>query len=128
MQSIGLSVQEKKFKIDFQDSYCGCHLIFQIRMIFRYFDLQVNLMLSTKFRVNWHFGSGEAQNRLPRQGQWRLSWISNQKDFSFFFFTSHPDASYRFKPISLSVQQKKRKTDFQDGPHGSHFGYSTGKI
>ena len=29
-QSTGLSVQEKKFKIEFQDSNCGGHLVFQI--------------------------------------------------------------------------------------------------
>ena len=28
-------------------------------MILAIFDLQVNLMLPTKFGVNWHFGSGE---------------------------------------------------------------------
>ena len=43
---IGLSVQEKKPKIDFQD---GNHLRFPIRTIFAIFDLQVTLMLPTKF-------------------------------------------------------------------------------
>ena len=59
--------QEKKFKIDFQDSNCGGHLVFPIVTIFAIIDLQVILMLSTKFRINWPFGSGEeAQNRFPR--------------------------------------------------------------
>ena len=36
---------------------------------------------STKFRVNWPFGSEEeAQNSVPR----RPSWISNRNDFSYF--------------------------------------------
>ena len=47
-ESIGLSVQEKKLNIDFQD---GGHLGFLIRTILAIFDLQVTLMLPTKFRV-----------------------------------------------------------------------------
>ena len=48
-ESIGLSVQEKKQKIDFQ----GGHLGFSIRRILAIFDLQVTPMLPTKFQVNW---------------------------------------------------------------------------
>ena len=29
-----------------------------------------------------------------------------------------------FKSISLSVQEKKRKIDFQDGGHGGHLGFT----
>ena len=28
-----------------------------------------------------------------------------------------------FKSIGLPIQEKKGKTDFQDGGHGSHFGF-----
>ena len=43
------------------------HLGFQIETILAIFDLQVTLMLATKFQVNWPFGSGEAaKNRLSR--------------------------------------------------------------
>ena len=46
------------------------------------FDLQVILMHSTKFRVNWPFGSREeAKNKFSR---WQPSWTSDQNDFSFF--------------------------------------------
>ena len=55
MKSIGLSVQEKKRKIDFQD---GGHLGFPIGTILATFDLQVTLMLPTKYRVNWPRGVG----------------------------------------------------------------------
>ena len=48
-ESTGLSVQEKR-KIDFQD---GGHLGFLIGTIWAIFDLQVILMLPTKFQVNW---------------------------------------------------------------------------
>ena len=49
MESTGLSVQEKKRKIDFQD---GGHLGFPIGTILAIFDLQVTLMLPSKFGVN----------------------------------------------------------------------------
>ena len=45
MESIGLSVQEKKRKIDFQDGGHGGHLGFPIGTILATFDLQVTLML-----------------------------------------------------------------------------------
>ena len=52
LQSIGLSVQEKKCKIDFPDSGHGGLLGFQIGMILSIFYLQVIPMLPTKFQVN----------------------------------------------------------------------------
>ena len=74
----------------------GGHLGFPIRIILANFDLQVTLMLPTKFQGNWPFGSGEeAKNRFSRWGSWRPSWISNRKDFSYFWSTSHSDASYQ---------------------------------
>ena len=58
------------------------------------FDLQVTPMLPKKFGVNWPFGSGaEAKNRFSRWPPWRPSWISDQHDFSYFWSTSHLDAS-----------------------------------
>ena len=48
MESIGLSVQEKKQKIDFQDGRHGGHLGFPISTILATFDLQVTLMLPSK--------------------------------------------------------------------------------
>ena len=51
-ESIGLSVQEKKFKIDFQDGNCGDHIVFLIRRILANFDLKVIQILPTKFQVN----------------------------------------------------------------------------
>ena len=41
LESIGLSVQEKKQKIDFQDGCHGSHLGFLIGTILAIFDLQV---------------------------------------------------------------------------------------
>ena len=72
LESIGLSVQEKRRKID----YLG----FPLSTILAIFDLQVTPMLPSKFGVNWPFGSGEeVKNRFSR---W-LPWISDQHDFSY---------------------------------------------
>ena len=57
-ESIGLSVQEKKRKIDFQDGVHGGRHGYLIRLILAIFYLQVTPMLPTKFRVSWPFGSG----------------------------------------------------------------------
>ena len=46
----GLSVQEKKFKTDFQDGGHGSHLGFVISTISAIFDLQVTKILPTKFQ------------------------------------------------------------------------------
>ena len=61
MESIGLSVQEKKRKINFQD---GGHLGFPIGTIFAIFYLQVTLMLPSKFGVKWPLISEEVKNRF----------------------------------------------------------------
>ena len=56
---MGLSVQEKKQKTDFQDGDNGGHPGFHIGTIFAIFYVQVTLMLPTKFQVNSPFGSTE---------------------------------------------------------------------
>ena len=59
--SIGLLVQDNKFKIDFQD---GGHLGFPIRSSLATFDLQFTSILPIKFRVNWPFNSGEGSKYI----------------------------------------------------------------
>ena len=59
LESIGLSVQENKRKIDFQGGCHGGHLGFPIGTILAIFDLQVTPMLPTKHRVNWPRGVGK---------------------------------------------------------------------
>ena len=95
LESIGLSAQEKKRKIDFQDGDHGGHLGFPIRTILATFDLQVTPMLPTKFRVNWHLRLGEeAKNRFSRWPPWRPSWIYDQQNFSYYWCdTCHTYAS-----------------------------------
>ena len=68
LESIGLLVQEKKQKIDFQDGCHGGHLGFPIGMILAIFDLQFTPMLPSKFGVNWPFGSGEEEKNLSHLG------------------------------------------------------------
>ena len=54
---IGLSA--RSFKIGFQDGGYGYgdYLSFPIETIFAFFDLQVTMILSSKFRVKWHVSS-----------------------------------------------------------------------
>ena len=88
-----ISFQEKKQKKDFQNS---THLEFPIRRILATFDLQVTLMLTTKFQVDWPFGSGEAaKNRFSRWPQLWPSLISNWNEFSYFWSTSHFEAAFQ---------------------------------
>ena len=108
LESTGLSVQEKKRKIDFQDGCHGGHLGFPIGTILAIFDQQVTLMVLSKFGVNWPFGSGdEEKNRFSRWQPWRPSWISDRNDFSYFWSTSHPDASYQ---VSSQLAQGCRRS------------------
>ena len=56
-------------------------------MILKLFYLQVTLIFPTctKFEVIWPFHSGEeAKIRFSRWMPWWPSWLSNQKDFSYF--------------------------------------------
>ena len=82
LESVGHSVQEKKFKIEFQDGGPSSQLGFLIRPVLAIFDLQATPILPTNFPVNWPFGSEEeVQNRFSR---WQPSWIFYQNDFSHF--------------------------------------------
>ena len=85
-ESIALSVQEKKFKTDFQVSR---NLGFPIAMIWAIFDLQVTPMHPTKFRVKWPFSSEE-------EGKNRFSRFPVGTILAIFISTSHPEASYQF--------------------------------
>ena len=121
LESIGLSVQEKKRKIDFQDGGHGCHLGFPISTILATSDLQVTLMLPSKFGVNWPFGSGEAKNRFSRWWPWRPSWISVRNDFSYFWSTSHPDASYQVSSQLAQGCRRSRLLKQLLTPHDGHW-------
>ena len=75
-------ISEKK---EFQDGCIGSYLGFPIQIIKGILDLQVTLMLPTKFQVKWPFSSeAEAKNRFSRWLSWWPSWISEMDDFSYF--------------------------------------------
>ena len=119
-KSVGVLVQEKKRKIDFQDSsHCG-RLGFPIGMILAIIDLQVTPMLPTKSQVNWLFGSGE-KNRFSR---WRPSLISDQNDFSIFFYLQvTPMLPIKFQANWPLGSGEKAKIDFQESDHGGHLDF-----
>ena len=120
-ESVGLLVQEKKWKIHFQDGHHDGHLEFPIRTILAIFDLEVTLMTSTKFQVNWAFGSEETRNRFSRWPPWWPSWISYWNDFSYFWSTSHPDASYQvLSQLKISYQNNFSYFLFTSHPNASY--------
>ena len=115
-ESIGLSVQKKKGKIDFQD---GRHLGFLTGRISAIF-------ISTNHPDAFYQFSNQLAlwfRKINKKRPWRPSWISDPNNLSYFRSTSHPNASYRFESNGFSVQEKKRKIDFQDGCHGGHLGF-----
>ena len=85
-------------------------------------------MVPSKFGVNWPFGSGEeAKNRFSRWRPWWPSWISDRNDFSYFWSTSHPDASYQ---VSSQLAQGYRRSRLlkqlltpHDGRRTTHDGH-----
>ena len=58
---------------------------------------------------------------------WGPSCISDQSNFRDFCSTNLDD-SYLVSSQWDSVQEKKQKTDFQDGHHGGHLGFPTERI
>ena len=78
-------------------------------MIFAISDLQVTLILPTKFQVNWSFGSGgKAQNRFSR---WWPSWIYNQNDYSNFDLQVAQILPTKFhvnRPFGFGVEAQNR--------------------
>ena len=54
-ESVGLSVQEKRIKTDFQDGGRGGHFGFPIGTILAVFDLQVTPILPTNFSSQFAF-------------------------------------------------------------------------
>ena len=98
-----LLIQEKKRKIDFQDGHHGGHLGLPTWTILAIFVLQVTPMPPTKFQVNWPFGV-------------------DLKDFTDFWSTSHPNASYQVSG-QLAFWFMKQKIGLQDGHHCGTFGF-----
>ena len=81
----------RRSELDFQDSSHSNHPGFRIGMILAIFDLHSD----ASYQVNWPFASGEVKNGFPRWQPRRPSWIFDCNCFSYFWSTSHSDASYQ---------------------------------
>ena len=63
-----------------------------------FLDLQVTLMLPSKFKVNWPFGSGdEAKNRFSNWRPWLPSWISDRNGLVIFDLQVTPMLPTKFR-------------------------------
>ena len=86
-KSVGLSVQEEKFKIDFQEGHHGGHLEFLIKTIFAYYlstrcsdtSQQVSSHLVFPFRRR-------SSKYLFKMATMQLSWISKIGTFLAIFY------------------------------------------
>ena len=109
---LAFGFRRRSEKQDFQDGHYGGYLRFPISMILAIFDLQVTLIIPTKFGVSWPFGSGnKVKNRFSR---WLPSWISDRNDFSYFWSTSHPNASYQVSSkLAFGFRRRSEKYIFK---------------
>ena len=127
-ESIGLSVQEKKWKIDLQD--CPMAAILGLQWDdFTFFVYKSTWCFPPSFES---FGlSVQVKKWKKRFSRWPplpLSWISDRNDYSFFSIYKSPRCFLpSFESVGLSVQEKKGKLDFQECCHGC-LGFSIGTI
>ena len=85
------------------------------------FDVQGNQMLpSYQVSSRLAFCFRRRSNKIDFQDGGHGMLISDWNYFNFF--------DPRFKSTDLSVQEKKRKTNFQDGVNGGQLGLQIGKI
>ena len=111
-ESIVLSVQEKKFKTDFQDGRPGHNLGFPNATIWAIFYLQGTPMFPTKFRVSWPFSS-EEEGKIDFQDGCHLGFLIGTI-LAIFISSSHPDASYQFSnQLALWFRKKSEKKSFK---------------
>ena len=73
-------------------------------------------MLHTEFQVNYLFSSGEAKNRFSRWRPRRPYWISDLNDFSYFWSSSHLDASYQVSSQFAFRFRRRGKNRFSRWP------------
>ena len=65
---------------------------------------------SPDYQINWTFGSGEVQNKFPRQQQWRQLGFLIGTILALFLSTSHPDASYQvWSQLAFWFRRRSRK-------------------
>ena len=94
----GISAQEMKCKIDFQDVGQGGHLGYPIRTILAiFFYLKFTLKLPNEFQVNWHLCPREVQYRFLRWWLWQPSLISDKNDLDDFDLQIAPILPTKFQ-------------------------------
>ena len=76
------------------------------------FDLQVTLMLPTKFQVNWPFGSGkEAKNRFSRWPSWRSSLAFQIESILAILIYKSPACFYQVSS-QLTFRSRRRSKKY----------------
>ena len=101
-----------KRKIAFQDGGHGGHLGFPIGMFSIIFNLQVTWCILPSFKsiIEWLFYSREETKYIFKNNPWRSSWISDRNDCSWFWFTSHLDASYQVSShLAFRIRRRSEK-------------------
>ena len=125
MKSSGLSAQEKKRKIDFQDGGHDGRLGIPIGTVLATFNQQVTPMLPTKFRVNWHLGLGsEAKNRFSRWPSWQPSWIYDRMILAIFDLQVTPMLPSKFGVKWPYGSGEEAKNIISRCRHGGYLGFS----
>ena len=103
-ESVGLSVQKKKGKTDFQD---GHHLGFLIGMILAIFISTSHPDASYQFSNQKALLFRKISEKKVSWPPWRPSWISNPNNLSYYRSTSHPNASYQVSS-QMAFQFRRR--------------------
>ena len=119
MESIGLSVQEKKRKLDFQDGSNGGHLGFPIGTILAIFDLQVTLCFLASLESTGLLV--QEKRKIDFQDGGHLGFPIG-KILAIFDLQVTPMLPSKFEvnwPFGSGEEAKNR---FQDGGHGGHLG------
>ena len=105
-ESVGLSVQKKKGKI--------------------YFQMAAIFISTSHPHASYLFSNQLALwfRKISEKKSFKTSWISDPNNLSYFRSPQCFLPSFE----SVSVREKKRKIDFQDGCHGGHLGFLIGTI
>ena len=122
-KSIGLFVQEKKRKIDFQDGGHGGNLGLSIGSILVLYDLQgyspgPHASKRSFKSVGFSVQEKKQKHTFLRLRPWQPSCISDRNNFSYILSTRHPDASYQVSSqLAFRFRRRAKKKDFKDGGH-----------
>ena len=98
---------------------------FLIGIIGAIFDLQVTLMIPTKFQINWSIGK-----KINFQDGFHGGHLGFPIGTILAIFDlRHPNASFQVSSqLAFVFRKRSEKKHFQDGHHGGHLGYPIGRI